>query len=205
MIISPITASAAKIEAIVPARIESAPSSALTVRSSTTSVSRDRASGNTTAAQTAIPVRVTVAPDVAFLLQLPQSSFEVPEGQQIDLPLPTPLTSSIKLSGGSTSDIPNGKKAESGTLELNLLQGLQGGIQVGISTGSSAVAGTTAPKVETETTDAPPPAPVAPTSLPRTGVEERSLQTIALLLAFGALGTGVLVWAGARRSRLARG
>lgn len=185
-----------------------APILTIEVGTSTTNVSRNRASGETTASETAIPVKVTVAPDVAALLQLPQSSFAAPEGQQIDLPLPAPLTSSIKLSGGSTSDIKNGKRAESGSLDLNLLQGLNGGIQVGLSTGSSAVAGTVGATVKTETTTAPTtvaaPAP-APTSLPRTGVEEHSLLMIALLLALAASGTGALVWSSGRRSRIAKG
>lgn len=186
-----------------------APILTITVGQSTTSVSRVRATGATTATETAIPVTVAVAPDVAFLLKLPQSTFEAPEGKQIDLPLPAPLTSSIKLSGGSTGDITNGKQAQSGSLEIDLLQGLMGGIDIGLSTGSSAVAGTVATKVADKA--APTPAPtvppstpaVAPTSLPRTGVEENDLLLMALVLALAAIGTGALVWTASRRSRAA--
>jgi hypothetical protein len=172
---------------------------------STTTVSRNRNTGVTTAGETAIPVRVTIAPDVAALLQLPQSSFEAPEGQKVDLPLPAPLTSSITLSGGSTSDIKDGKSAQSGSVDLNLLSGVNGGIQVGLSTGSSAVAGTAAPAVHDTVVTTAPPVAAAPTTLPRTGVEERNLWNVAIILGLGALGLGALVVSAARRSRIAKG
>ena len=171
---------------------------------STTAVSRNRGTGATTASETAIPVRVTVAPDVAFLLKLPQSSFAAPEGKQVDLPLPAPLASSITLSGGSTSSIPNGKSAQSGSVDLKLLTGVSGGIEVALNTGSSAVAGTEAAVVksaQTPTTTAP----AAPQTLPRTGVDQRSLLAIGLTLLLGALAVGGAVWAGSRRARLPRG
>ena len=188
-----------------------APILQIDIGQSTTNVSRVRATGVTTADATAIPVKVTVAPDVAFLLNLPQSSFSAPEGQQVDLPLPPPLTSSIKLSGGSTADIKNGKSAASGSLDLDLLQGLNGGIQVGLSTGSAAVAGTVATKVEDKVTPVAPVAPAPPsapavnnTSLPRTGIEETDLIRIALVLAIAAAGIGGLVLTASRRSRSAK-
>lgn len=180
---------------------------------STTEVVRNRATGETTAAQTAVPVRLTVAPDVAFLLGLPESTFEVPSGQQVDLPLPAPLTSSIKVSGGSTSEIENGMKAESATIELDLLSGINGGIQLGVSAGSSAVAGTVAPAPapttvpttvqERQVDNAPPARTPARTTLPRTGAEQSDLNRTALLLALAATGVGGLVLTASRRSRRA--
>ncbi|QXC60103.1 hypothetical protein KSP35_17315 [Aquihabitans sp. G128] len=188
----------------------------ITAGESTTNVSRNRASGETTAEQTAVPVRVTVADDVALLLQLPSKSFEVPSGQQIDLPLPAPLTSSIKVSGGSTQQLENGASAESATIELNLLTGLNGGVTLALSDGSSSVLGEVAaaptPTTAPPTTAAPAPAPTAPartpgaparTSLPRTGTEEQPLQEIALVLGLSAAGIGGLVVRSSRRSRRA--
>lgn len=184
---------------------------------STTKVTRDRSSGETTAEETAVPLRITVADDIAFLLQLPENTIEVPEGQQVDLPLPAPLTSSIKLSGGSTKELGDGASAESGTVELNLLQGVNGGVRVALSTGSASVVGTKAPTGPTTPPQGPtttvarpggPPAatpPPAPrTTLPRTGINDDRRQElmIGLLLSAGAL--GALVVRSSRRSRSAR-
>jgi len=179
---------------------------------STTNVTRNRATGETTAAETAVPLRVTVADDIALLLQLPQKSFEVPQGTTVDLPLPAPLTSSITLSAGKTSQLANGAKAESATVQLNLLGGVNGGVQVGLSSGSSSVLGEVAaaptPTTAPPTTAAPAPAPTASTpgapartSLPRTGTEEQPLREIALVLALSAAGVGGLVVRSSRRSR----
>ncbi|CAN5451228.1 hypothetical protein BH10ACT1_BH10ACT1_32340 [soil metagenome] len=181
---------------------------------STTNVSRDRATGETTAEQTAVPVRVTVADDVALLLSLPTKSFEVPSGTTIDLPLPAPLNSSITLSSGSTSQLENGAEAESATIQISLLSGLNGGVQLGLSSGSASVVGevaqvapptTVAP---TPTTGAPAPGPnpgsgpaPARTSLPRTGTEEQPLHQVALALALSAAAVGGLVIRSSRRSR----
>lgn len=186
------------------------------VGESTTTVSRDRASGETTAEYSAIPVRVTVAPDLALLLSLPESTFEVPQGTQVDLPLPAPLTSSIILSGGSTEEIEGGALAEAATVQINLLGGVNGGVQLGLSSGSASVVGqaaavepptpTTAPAAPNPTAPAPgarTPAP-ARTSLPRTGAEEQPMQLIALVLAVSAAGIGGLVVRSSRRSRTSK-
>lgn len=185
------------------------------VGESTTSVSRDRASGDTTAEFSAIPVRITVAPDVALLLQLPESTFEAPQGSQVDLPLPAPLNSSIILSGGSTEELADGARAEAATVQINLLGGINGGIQLGLSSGSASVVGNVAEVAPPTPTTAPagpaPAAPAAPsgnaptparTSLPRTGAEEQPMQLIALVLALSAAGIGGLVVRSNRRSRL---
>jgi hypothetical protein len=189
-----------------------APILTIEVGTSTTSVTRTRGTGATTADASAIPVRITVAPDVAALLQLPQSSFDAPQGKRVDLPLPTPLTSSITVSGGRTTDVAGGMKAEAGSVALDLLQGLNGGIQVGLSSGSSTVTGSVPAAAPAPAAPAPPaPAPAAParpgvamTSLPRTGIEQGTLTTWTLLLLAAALGSGALVLVSARRSRSAR-
>lgn len=119
---------------------------------STTHVSRNRTTGAATAEQTTAPARVTVASDIATLLQLPQNSFEVPPGQAIDLPLPPPLQSSITVSGGTTEKVDGGATASSGTVDLNLAQGLpNGGVQLALSAGSAAVAGATPVSGQPET------------------------------------------------------
>jgi hypothetical protein len=170
----------------------------------TTKVTRDRTTGAVTAEQTAVPARVTVASDIATLLQLPQNSFEVPPGQAIDLPLPPPLQSSITVSAGKTTKGDGTATAESAAVDLNLLQGLpQGGVQLALSAGSAAVAGDI-PAVSPTSVAAPPPA-VAPESLPRTGVEQGRLTLLALSLALAAVGIGALVVRSGRRSRLSRG
>lgn len=198
------------------------------VGESTTSVSRNRATGETTTEYSAIPVRVSVAPDVAALLMLPESSFEVPEGQAIDLPLPAPLTSSILLSGGSSGEIEDGAQANAATLQIDLLTGLNGGVQLGVSNGSASVQGITqdAPTPDTTTPDTPtdpadPSDPAGPggsagsgpggsaaaprrSALPRTGAEEQPMQAVALALAVAAAGAGGLVLRSTRRSRAAR-
>ncbi|HEX2574889.1 MAG TPA: hypothetical protein VHK88_00980 [Aquihabitans sp.] len=183
------------------------------VGESTTSVSRDRASGETAAEFSAIPVTVTVAADVAALLQLPQRTFSVPEGQQVALPLPAPLTSSITLSSGATSEIEGGATAQAAAVDIQLLTGVNGGVRLGLSAGSSSVVGAlpvapapTAPPTTPPPAPAPAPTPVAParTSLPRTGAEEQPLQAVALVLLLSAAGIGALVLRSSRRSRSAR-
>lgn len=192
------------------------------VGESTTSVSRDRASGETTTEYSAIPVRVSIAPEIAALLMLPQSSFEVPEGQALDLPLPAPLTSSILISGGTDEEIEDGARSTAATLQIDLLTGLNGGVQLGLSNGTASVAGITqdAPTPPTTTPGGPTPVPGDPsdplapglgssgaprrTALPRTGAEEQPMQLTALVLALGAAGIGSLVVRSTRRSRAAR-
>jgi len=185
------------------------------VGDSTSSVTRDVASGETTAEVGALVVTITVADDVALLLGLPESSITVPLGQAIDLPLPAPLNSTIVLTEGSTEEVEGGVLARSAVLDVQLLKGLNGGVRLAVGSGSTSVVGTIAEPTAPEPTDpAPTPttatagsprpvgnAPAPRTSLPRTGIEDDQRQHLTLVLALAGLALGsAVIWAG-RRSR----
>ncbi len=180
------------------------------VGESSTAVTQNRATGEESADATAAPVKITVAPEIAAILMLPDNGvFTVPEGQTIDLPLPAPLTSSVTVASGSTGKQGEALVAEAGAVDLRLLTGLQGGIVISASRGSSSVESAApaqqAPPTTATPTAAPAPAPAppgpapAPRNLPRTGEEERTLQLIALVLILSAAGiTGLVIRSGRR-------
>jgi hypothetical protein len=172
----------------------------ITIGESSATATRDRASGTSNGTFTAVPVTVKVAPDIAALLGLPTNTFSVPGGQAVDLPLPSPLNSSIILSSGTKAATSDGEQVRSAALELDLAKGLpNGGIVVGLSAGSAAVAGAVATAVEpTSTTPAP---VVEDKTLPRTGVNQDQLDFWGFgLLAAAACAALLVVRANKRAS-----
>lgn len=179
------------------------------VGDSSTSVVRDLASGETTAESSGLVANVRVASDIAMILQLPEDEISVPLGQVIDLPLPSPLDSSIVLTDGVTREVEGGVVAESAVLDVHLLKGLNGGVRLAVGSGSTSVVGTVAE--EAPAPEAPAPAPEAPkpaaptapvrTTLPRTGIEDSNRHHLTLVLALLGLSAGATVVVAGRRAR----
>lgn len=160
------------------------------VVASGTRVEADRTSGQAVPIVDPALVRVTVAPDIAALLGIP-GQLEVAPGQEVCLPLPSPLESCITVAGGRVLDTADGgKRAESEGVGLRLLTGLpDGGIVLNLAA-SSAEAAAVVPELPRQE-----PATATPT-LARTGIEDAT--PVALGLAAAGL-TGLAVLGATRR------
>ena len=149
----------------------------------------DRATGTATAEITPALVRVTVAPDIATVLGLPQNVIEVAPGVDQCIPLPAPLESCITAAGGRVVDTEDGgKRAESEGVSLRLLTGLEGGITLNLAATSAEAAAAAPAPVET--------AREAP-ALARTGTSVPMSMAAALVVA----GVTGLALVGASRRR----
>jgi hypothetical protein len=114
------------------------PIAKIEVGAATNTISVDTTTGAATVNYEPALVKVTLAGDIAQALQLGGQSVPNPitisPGQSSCIPLPAPLTSCITVAGGSQSKLPDGTThAEAAAVSLQLLQGVQGGINLSLA------------------------------------------------------------------------
>jgi hypothetical protein len=140
-----------------------APVIKIEVGASSNTVDVNRETGEATVHFDPALVRVTIAPDIAAALSLPDGAnvVEVAPGQSQCLGLPAPLDSCITVAGGTQGKTDEGgTHAEAAGVSLHLLTGVQEGIRLDLA--NTAVEGFARTEISR---DAPPDTPV----LARTG------------------------------------
>lgn len=162
------------------------PVARIEVGAATATAAYDRAAGKASAVFTPALVKVTIAPDILAALP-PDLVAGLPfEGNSLSitvvdttcLPLPDPLTSCITVGGGQVTENEDGSVSSfAAGVSLDLLKGLQGGVQLELASARATAGGAPAVEVLAE--------------LPRTGGTPAPL---APLVGVGLLGAAGFTW-----------